>query len=162
MTRLQSCDLFVILSAPAFATVNVTVTLFSMTTLQLRSLASRLWRVTPTLTRPINNSRPALTPILSTSDSSGFSSPQSHLESFKSPADFLKAIGRSCETKVSVESWDEFWKKDGPSLKKDGVPVRDRRYAFCSQCLKIWIIKKSCNGLPLCSDISCGVCRNIA
>ena len=130
--------------------MNVTVTLFSMTTLQLRSLASRLWRATPTLTRSINNSRPALTQVLPTSDSSGFSSPQSHLESFKSPADFLKAIGRSCETKVSVESWDEFWKKDGPSLKKDGVPVRDRRYAFCSQCLKIWIIKKICNGLILC------------
>ena len=102
-----------------------------MTTLQLRSLASYLWRATPSLTRSIN--RTAFTPVLPISDSNVFSSPQlrsNYVESFKSPADFLKAIGRSCETKVSVESWDELWKKDGPSLKKDGVPVRDRRYAF--------------------------------
>ena len=103
-----------------------------MTTLQLRSLASRLWSAAPSLTRSIN-SRAVSTPVSPTSVPNVHSSPQlrsNNLESIKSPADFLKAIGRSCETKISVECWDDFWKKDGPSLKKDGVPVRDRRYAF--------------------------------
>ncbi|KAF9642257.1 hypothetical protein BDM02DRAFT_3078229, partial [Thelephora ganbajun] len=42
--------------------------------------------------------------------------------------DFLKSIGRSAETKVKVEKWDELWKLDGSELKKQGVGVRDRRY----------------------------------
>ena len=102
-------------------------------TLRLRSLASRLWSATPSITRSIN-SRAAFTPVPPTRDPSVLSSPQLrpkyHLESIQSPADFLKAIGRSCETKVSVESWEDFWKKDGLLLKNDGVSVRDRRYAF--------------------------------
>jgi hypothetical protein len=105
---------------------------FSMTTLQLRSLASRLWSATPSLTRSIN-SRAVLTLVSPVSDSNVPSIPQirsNRLESIKSPADFLKAIGRSCETKISVKSWDDFWKMDGSSFKKDGVPVRDRRYAL--------------------------------
>ena len=103
-----------------------------MTTLQLRSLASRLWRAAPSLTRSIN-SRAAFSQVPPISVPNVLSTPQLRsniFESIKSPADFLKAIGRSCETKISVECWDDFWKKDGPSLKKDGVPVRDRRYAF--------------------------------
>jgi hypothetical protein len=48
---------------------------------------------------------------------------------FSSPADFLKAIGRSSETKVSIEGWEDFWKTSGYELKKSGVAVRDRRYA---------------------------------
>ena len=125
----------------ALKIINQTLTIFSlrachafsMTTLPLRSLASRLWSTTPSFTRSIN-SRAAFAPVPPINDPSVFSSPpprSNHLESIKSPADFLKAIGRSCETKVSVESWSDFWKKDGPSFKKDGVPVRDRRYAFC-------------------------------
>jgi hypothetical protein len=102
-------------------------------TLQLRSLVSRLWSATPSLSRSIN-SRAASIPVPSIRDPSLLSGPQLrqnyHLESIKSPADFLKAIGRSCETKVSVESWEDFWKKDGLLLKQDGVSVRDRRYAF--------------------------------
>jgi hypothetical protein len=105
-----------------------------MTTLQLRSLASRLWSAAPFLTRSII-SRAAFTPVPPIRDPNVLSSPQlrsNNRESIKSPADFLKAIGRSCETKISVECWDDFWKKDGLLLKKDGVPVRDRRYAFCN------------------------------
>lgn len=49
--------------------------------------------------------------------------------SIASPEDFLKAIGRSSETKVSYEAWDEFWTINGVALKKAGLPVRDRRCA---------------------------------
>ena len=44
-----------------------------------------------------------------------------------SAEDFLKSIGRSAETKVKVEKWDELWKLNGPELKKQGVDVKDRR-----------------------------------
>ena len=101
----------------------------SMTILQLRSLVSRLWSATPSLTRSIN--RTAFKPVPSIRDPNVLSTLQfrsNYLESIKSPADFLKAIGRSCETKMSVELWEDFWKMNGPLLKKDGVPVRDRRY----------------------------------
>lgn len=98
--------------------------------LHLRSLASRLWNAFPSLSRSIN-SRAASTPVPPSRDPSILTPqvlrPNYHLESIKSPADFLKAIGRSCESKISVESWEEFWKKDGLLLRKDGVSVRDRR-----------------------------------
>ncbi|KAJ7189862.1 hypothetical protein GGX14DRAFT_607789, partial [Mycena pura] len=48
--------------------------------------------------------------------------------SIRTPDDFLKAIGRSCNTKLSIESWDEFWRQDGAQLKSAGVGVSDRRY----------------------------------
>jgi hypothetical protein len=48
-------------------------------------------------------------------------------DSISTPEAFLKAIGRSCDTKVSIESWDDFWKQDGTNLKSAGVGVRDRR-----------------------------------
>jgi len=44
-----------------------------------------------------------------------------------SAEDFLKSIGRSAETKVKVEKWDELWKLDGSGLKKQGLDVKDRR-----------------------------------
>ena len=80
--------------------------------------------------------------------------PNYHLESIKSPADFLKAIGRSSETKISVESWEDFWKKGRVSLKKDGVSVRDRRYI-----LKIVMVSPPLN---FCSDIFYGAWKSIA
>ena len=50
------------------------------------------------------------------------------IASLESPVDFLKAIGRSSETKFEVpEKWEEFWKLDGNALKKANVPVSDRR-----------------------------------
>jgi len=63
-------------------------------------------------------------------------SPSSHIHtlteghgtgSIASPEAFLKAIGRKSETKVSYESWREFWQIDGLGLKKAGVSVQDRR-----------------------------------
>ncbi|PSR83875.1 hypothetical protein PHLCEN_2v5584 [Hermanssonia centrifuga] len=44
-----------------------------------------------------------------------------------SPTAFLTAIGRSAETKVTPETWEELWKLDRQTLKKAGLPVRDRR-----------------------------------
>ncbi|ETW81587.1 hypothetical protein HETIRDRAFT_318188, partial [Heterobasidion irregulare TC 32-1] len=41
---------------------------------------------------------------------------------------FLKAIGRSSETKVSYEAWDQLWRTNGHDLKKAGLSVQDRRY----------------------------------
>ena len=44
-----------------------------------------------------------------------------------SPEDFLKAIGRGSEKKISFDTWDALWKTNGPALKKAGLAVRDRR-----------------------------------
>jgi hypothetical protein len=44
-----------------------------------------------------------------------------------SPEDFLKAIGRGSEKKISFDTWDALWKTTGPALKKAGLAVRDRR-----------------------------------
>jgi hypothetical protein len=44
------------------------------------------------------------------------------------PRDFLRAIGRSTETKVSIDSWDAFWHTAGYDLRKAGLAVKDRRY----------------------------------
>lgn len=48
--------------------------------------------------------------------------------SINTPEDFLKAIGRGSETKITFDTWDSLWKTNGLSLKKAGVAVRDRRY----------------------------------
>ena len=52
---------------------------------------------------------------------------RNHTGTIGSPSDFLKSIGRSAETKVKVEEWDELWKLGGPELKKQGLDVKDRR-----------------------------------
>jgi len=44
------------------------------------------------------------------------------------PEDFLKAIGRGSETKISFDTWESLWKTNGVALKKAGLAVRDRRY----------------------------------
>ncbi|KZT73757.1 hypothetical protein DAEQUDRAFT_754207 [Daedalea quercina L-15889] len=44
------------------------------------------------------------------------------------PEDFLKAIGRSADTKVKAESWADLWALNRMRLKKEGVDTRDRRY----------------------------------
>ncbi|KAI0039677.1 hypothetical protein FA95DRAFT_1503848 [Auriscalpium vulgare] len=57
------------------------------------------------------------------------------------PETFLKAIGRSSETKVSCNSWTDLWKLDGLALRKAGLPVRDRsRYI-------LWAMEKYRRGL---------------
>lgn len=43
------------------------------------------------------------------------------------PEDFLKAIGRGSEKKISFDTWDGLWKTNGLALKKAGLAVRDRR-----------------------------------
>ncbi|KAJ7601585.1 hypothetical protein DFH06DRAFT_1261760 [Mycena polygramma] len=52
------------------------------------------------------------------------------------------AIGRSCDTKLSIESWEDFWRQDGQKLKSAGVGVRDRRYI-------LWCMEKYRTGLPV-------------
>lgn len=49
------------------------------------------------------------------------------LQLLDSPETFLKAIGRSADTKITAETWEELWKLDGPRLKAAGVDVKDRR-----------------------------------
>ncbi|EED82311.1 predicted protein [Postia placenta Mad-698-R] len=49
-----------------------------------------------------------------------------------SPSEFLKAIGRSADTKVTAETWKDLWAIDGLQLKKAGLAVRDRRYILWS------------------------------
>jgi len=44
------------------------------------------------------------------------------------PEAFLTAIGRSAETKVKAESWEEFWKMDRVEMRGQGLAVKDRRY----------------------------------
>ncbi|TDL17257.1 hypothetical protein BD410DRAFT_816541 [Rickenella mellea] len=41
---------------------------------------------------------------------------------------FLTAIGRSAESKLKVEDWEELWKLDGKGMKKMGLTIQDRRY----------------------------------
>jgi IGR protein motif len=49
----------------------------------------------------------------------------------KTPADFLKAIGRSSETKLAIESWNEFWNSSGLTLKGMGVSApQDRKFVL--------------------------------
>ncbi|TFY67862.1 hypothetical protein EVJ58_g1368 [Rhodofomes roseus] len=45
-----------------------------------------------------------------------------------SPQDFLKAIGRSADTKVTVESWEDLWSLNRLRMKEAGVEIKDRRY----------------------------------
>lgn len=46
------------------------------------------------------------------------------------PEAFLRAIGRSSETKLSPAptEWDAFWRIGGAEMKEAGMAVRDRRY----------------------------------
>ncbi|KAH9936335.1 trafficking protein Mon1-domain-containing protein [Fomitopsis serialis] len=50
--------------------------------------------------------------------------------SIASPQDFLKAIGRSADTKVTAESWEDLWKFDRIRLKEAGLETKDRRYVL--------------------------------
>jgi IGR protein motif len=43
------------------------------------------------------------------------------------PNDFLKAIGRSSHSKLSLDSWHAFWNTRGREMKKAGLSVRDRK-----------------------------------
>ncbi|GJE88300.1 IGR protein motif-domain-containing protein [Phanerochaete sordida] len=57
-----------------------------------------------------------------------------------SPEAFLKAIGRSADSKITAETWEELWKLDGHRLKAAGVEVKDRRYLM-------WCMEKFRQGM---------------
>ncbi|KIY72471.1 hypothetical protein CYLTODRAFT_486309 [Cylindrobasidium torrendii FP15055 ss-10] len=59
----------------------------------------------------------------------------------KTPQDFLKAVGRELDTKVTVDSWEALWAKRGKHFKADGLAVRDRRYL-------LWCMAKFKAGVP--------------
>ncbi|KZT23470.1 hypothetical protein NEOLEDRAFT_1069437, partial [Neolentinus lepideus HHB14362 ss-1] len=55
----------------------------------------------------------------------------------ETPEAFLKAIGRSSDTKLSslsesLAEWNSFWQLRGSEMKQASVPVRDRRYILWS------------------------------
>ncbi|KAF7298873.1 IGR domain-containing protein [Mycena indigotica] len=82
--------------------------------------STRLTRALATITRPVPNP----TTTIST------------------PESFLKAIGRSAETKMKNAEelgWEGFWQTSGASLKAAGVSVRDRRYI-------LWCMEKFRSG----------------
>lgn len=58
------------------------------------------------------------------------------------PQDFLKAIGRNSEKRVSIDSWEAFWRTTGWELKSASVPVRDRRYI-------LWCMEKFRQDIPI-------------
>ncbi|KAG5648436.1 hypothetical protein DXG03_005010 [Asterophora parasitica] len=101
-----------------------------------RSVVNRAatWPVPPP--RGINDLFPLAPPAL-------INTPR-NAETISTPSEFLKAIGRSSETKVTVEKWDELWKLSGHDLKKSGLAVRDRRYI-------LWCMEKYRSGLPISS-----------
>ncbi|KAM5533472.1 hypothetical protein V8D89_012910 [Ganoderma adspersum] len=84
------------------------------------SLAARIRPFLPSLTRSIvNRSAQRSAPL--------------PCPGIRTPEAFLKAIGRSCETKLtSVQSWNQLWETNGFQLKKAGLGVRDRRYILWS------------------------------
>ncbi|KAJ8586552.1 hypothetical protein M405DRAFT_795435 [Rhizopogon salebrosus TDB-379] len=58
------------------------------------------------------------------------------------PQDFLKAIGRSSETKISIDSWDAFWRTSGSDMKSAGLGIQDRRYI-------LWCMEKFRQNQPI-------------
>ncbi|OCH85588.1 hypothetical protein OBBRIDRAFT_784665 [Obba rivulosa] len=86
----------------------------------MSALGSRLAAFAPRLSRSLQNRALAR------------SVPPPRAGSIATAGDFLKAIGRSADTKVSVESWEQLWQLDSHALKKAGVAVRDRRYILWS------------------------------
>ncbi|KAI0354988.1 hypothetical protein OH77DRAFT_1455925 [Trametes cingulata] len=90
-------------------------------------LAARLSLPCPSLVRSVVN-RAAQRPVPPPRDN------------IKTPEDFLKAIGRSAETKLTPESWEQLFHTDGHQLKKAGLSVQDRRYI-------LWSMEKFRQGL---------------
>lgn len=77
-------------------------------------------------------------------------------ESIQTPADFLRAIGRESETKLSVDTWTEFWNMNGRAMRDAGIGTKDRRYVM--EIAPTFRYVLTCNCKP---DIFCGVERNI-
>ncbi|KAF9534490.1 hypothetical protein CPB83DRAFT_756309 [Crepidotus variabilis] len=76
-------------------------------------------------------------------------------EVVRTPEDFLKAIGRASETKVSTETWTKFWNMDGSAMRAAGVGVRDRKWTlFLTRILPLtryilWCMEKYRLGFPI-------------
>ena len=49
------------------------------------------------------------------------------IDPISTPKDFLTAIGRSSEKKLSFNTWEALWNVSRYEMKKAGVSVRDRR-----------------------------------
>ncbi|KAG2155931.1 uncharacterized protein EDB93DRAFT_62271 [Suillus bovinus] len=58
------------------------------------------------------------------------------------PQDFLKAIGRSSETKISIDNWEAFWRTSGWDMKNAGLSVQDRKYI-------LWCMEKFRQNQPI-------------
>ncbi|KAG8680596.1 Vacuolar fusion protein mon1 [Ceratobasidium sp. 394] len=54
---------------------------------------------------------------------------------YQSPTNFLAAIGRSSDTKLKVETWDDLWRMRGEDMKKAGLTPAERRYI-------LWALEK--------------------
>ncbi|TFK40670.1 IGR protein motif-domain-containing protein [Crucibulum laeve] len=113
------------------------------------SLLPRLCTAAPRLARPLTTKgvqRPIPSPrgidSLPPAHLAHSLTSTSNVETIATPDDFLKAIGRESETKLSVESWEELWKTSGEKLKESGLAVRDRRYI-------LWCMEKYRQGLAI-------------
>ncbi|CAA7261418.1 unnamed protein product [Cyclocybe aegerita] len=95
-----------------------------------RGLPSRVFPSFPSLTRSFI-SRAAKRPLPAKRDPAttvqGTSPAPYPLETIQTPEDFLTAIGRQAEAKITASTWGDFWRMDGRTMKAAGVTVRDRR-----------------------------------
>ncbi|CAE6448385.1 unnamed protein product [Rhizoctonia solani] len=57
------------------------------------------------------------------------------LGKYQTPRDLLAAIGRSSETKLKVENWDDLWRMKGVEMKQAGLTPAERRYI-------LWALEK--------------------
>ncbi|CAE6416754.1 unnamed protein product [Rhizoctonia solani] len=57
------------------------------------------------------------------------------LGKYQTPHDLLAIIGRSSETKLKVEAWDDLWRMRGEEMKQAGLTPAERRYI-------LWALEK--------------------
>ena len=71
------------------------------------------------------------------------------------PEDFLKAIGRSSESKLTPDSWEQLWHTDGFQLKKAGLSVQDRR---CVPHTRLSLVVGTASGSDVFDVARCSCC----
>ncbi|QRV80335.1 IGR domain-containing protein [Ceratobasidium sp. AG-Ba] len=54
---------------------------------------------------------------------------------YQTPKELLAAIGRSSDTKLKVEAWEDLWRMRGEDMKKAGLTPAERRYI-------LWALEK--------------------
>ncbi|KAF8908988.1 hypothetical protein CPB84DRAFT_1674008 [Gymnopilus junonius] len=120
----------------------MTTTLFNLQ----RGLVPRLSSAVSLVTRTLVNghARPSTPPPRDPAAfQQGFGPHARPAENIRTTEDFLKAIGRSFETKLDpTTSWEDLWKFNGLALRKAGLAVRDRRYL-------LWCMSKYRLGFPI-------------